>query len=152
MSTAVTSLWPSLEEIGTTKYLTPVAVMRQQAEAISQMTSNILEGQIISEKIAPKRDGESEKLKHTFLLRASALGGLTTTLFSVAHDLARAYPATFQSVYNTQQTFGKNSIKSQNDFQEALREFFHSGSVKEVLQSLIAQSIGPEDTLTTAPF
>lgn len=60
MNNNIESLWPTLEEIGTSPYVAPVTILREQASAIRELTHNIIEGQVIQERIL-ERDFESEK-------------------------------------------------------------------------------------------
>lgn len=169
MSTAVVSLWPSLEEIGSADYSAPVVIMRQQAEAISLMTNNLLEGQVVNIPVrrrvsgdnnisttliaatrafSPQYEDDPDKLRYAFYLRASALSGVKVALFNVTHDVAFAYPVIFEGSSKAAVEFNHQEAQSEAEFVLLLRDFFHSEEVITILQSLIAQSIGPNDSLT----
>ena len=165
MSTEVISLWPSLEEIGRASYTAPAVIMRQQAEAISAMTNNLLEGQVesisVSKRISsfdiknvtasmlakPQYEKDPSKLQYVFYLRAPALDGVKVELFRITHSVAMAYPLVFNGTHMAHPDFVEAKVENEGDFRYVLRNFFHSEEVIKILQSLIAQSVGPEEAL-----
>lgn len=125
------SLWPEFQNQEASE--TPVAVLRQQAVALTRQTRNILEGYV--------RRTESPKpsiLCFSFEIVAPGLGDYCFELLKVHHELVPTYPVKVD--WNNGERVECDSAES---FKARLREIFNAPSTQKVLQSLYNQSLSP---------
>jgi hypothetical protein len=127
MSSQPNSLWP--EDFGTIAIVPPVVILKEQAGFLSQMTKNIVEGEVRSGK-----DGTGH-FSHSLSLLAPALGGYRYELLRITHDI-RLYPT---DVVYLPGSYGEQAA-SEQELKEILRKRFADDRTKKVLQALIAQS------------
>jgi len=64
----------------------------------------------------------------------------------VTHDVELVYPLKFSGLSKSHERFLLVQVNSEEEFEDILRSFFHSEEVIKVLQSLIAQSGGIDES------
>jgi hypothetical protein len=123
--TQINSLWPT--DFGEVAVLTPVAILRQQGEALGQQTQNIVVGRV-------ETTGDGQFFYQNFYLYCSPLG-YQTHLLQVRHGID-LYPA---EIIVT----GEGSpvtVASSDELKTKLKEVFAHERTKKTIASLIAQS------------
>ena len=131
MADTIPSLWP--EDIKPT-VATPLAILRTQANALSQVTRGILQGRVTSVKA-------EARIEHQLSVLAPALD-YEHQIASVAHGKDLPYPATVcADCYDRiPPATGYRDVSTDDEFKERLREVLTSAEVKSVVSSLIARS------------
>lgn len=147
MASKVDSLWPS-DIAASTKRLSPVAILRQQATLLGQRTKNLVEAEVET-----KGTDFQRKLQHWFYLVAPALDFYKYPLFLVEHSPTRFYPLKIiwdktgaaTSSAKKPPTLAEKvkrefSANSEEAFKAFLKRIFADDQTKRVIQSLIDQS------------
>ncbi len=142
MATEVGNLWPEHIRPG---ILSPLAILRSQAEALTEQTDRVLVGEVVSEEISPR-------MKHTLFVVVPALDSYRYTAVEVAHHHARVYPcfALGPGIGNWRQEFndyltrgvyhpGDFRANNQDEFLNLLEAIFTSTPSVAALQGLIAR-------------
>lgn len=133
MPTASTlDLWPD-DIFGAPAASTPIAVLRQQGEALGARTHNFVHGEVQTSDA-----GDGKQFTHFFFLVAPFLR-YRRALLKVTHAL-QPYPATVLETELTKQpdqNYWSRDVKNEQELQERLREFFNEPRVKEILRSVI---------------
>ena len=115
-------LWP--EDIGDTKIVPPVAILREQATLLGRKTNQLVRARVTTH-------GEGDWLTHTFILSAPAIDyGLQ--LFEIQHTI-ELYPLSF-----TWEGVAKQ-IETPDKFVDHLKVVLGSSSTKRKVHSLLAQ-------------
>ena len=142
MANAIPDLWPEIEQ---STVVPPVAILREQAAALGNKTSHLLEGRVDS-----RTDGAGNFI-HSFYVVAPTLDNYTYNLFSISHG-ADAYPVTV----SRPQRMGPDKhiirlgpdnrplpetliINSEKELLDYLREVLNSDKTKRIVGSLLAQ-------------
>lgn len=130
-TTLVTDLWPT-DLFGAPSTPTPVAVLRQQGEALGARTHNFVLGEVDTES-----NPQGTVFTHKLMLVAPFLRYRKPMLY-VHHDL-QPFPA---EVYEGELTRPQNqeqwrqTVSNEQELQDRLREFFNEPRVKEVLRTV----------------
>jgi hypothetical protein len=153
MASKVGSLWPP-DIAASTKRLSPVAILRQQATLLGQRTKNLVEAEVET-----KAADHQKKLQHWFYLVAPALDFYKYPLFRVEHSPTQFYPlmirfnvgaetstkgdrsSKFEGITSREQVMMLR-VKSEAEFTAHLKTIFAADETKKVIQSLIDQSVG----------
>ena len=146
------SLWP--ETVAATKITTPLSILREQGDILGKITSNILEGEVISatdENPSPRSDTDLLELLemssakqeatrepnpvfyHSFYIKVPSLGNYRYKLFYV-HHLITLYPA---SIVVDGQTL---KCADETEFKSHLRAVLSAKQTTDILAALINQS------------
>ncbi|MDQ6827791.1 MAG: hypothetical protein M3081_02885 [Gemmatimonadota bacterium] len=106
----------------------PVAILREQASILGDMTDRVLEGEVKT-----RRDGD--ELTLTLEIVAPALDGYRYTVVTAQHSV-EMYPARlFSQVIGTWQ-----SCESPVQFEARLGKILSSEAIKKIIAALLAQS------------
>lgn len=144
MSTTTQDLWP--EDIFTTPSATPIAILRQQGEALGARTHNFVHGEVETNS-----DPNGRAFEHVLYLTAPLLR-YRKKLLSVWQAQPLPYPATVVEgdlTKSKEEQYWSAPVKNEQELQERLREFFNEPRVKEILRSVINMSndvVPAEDT------
>ncbi len=112
--------------------------------AYESASSNLVKPQLKSilgtndfeeEEIIQSENESPDGLRHSFYIKAPALGGYRYRLFSVSHKAISIYPLSI--------SFDGKPSKATNEeeFRTTLRDIFASERTKKVVQALLAQSL-----------
>ncbi len=137
MSNTELDLWP--DDIGHSKLIAPVAILRRQASLLGEKTKNIVKGDVTSHF-----DQQRGAFSYSFLLVAPALDNYRYKLFSIYHKVL-FYPLELYPEIDPDKT-----IENQDELLEALKKEFNSEKTRGVIQSMIAQSEGLTDDAALA--
>ncbi|MEE3717845.1 hypothetical protein V2H45_13975 [Tumidithrix elongata RA019] len=134
VQTNTINLWPE-DLVGVPDTTPPITILRQQATMLSQLTRNILEGEVVSEPFGndPKF---SNSFTHNFYIKAPAIGGYRYKLFYVQHAVSPEYPLRI-----VKDELPELSAQNEEQFYDVLRQIFNSDRTKKVIRSLMAQSV-----------
>jgi hypothetical protein len=126
MTNSTRNLWPT--DIVVSKRRAPVALLREQANFLSDTTLHLVEGRVNS------KASDKNQFWHDFYLVAPALDRYQFRLFTIEHD-TDFYPLKLLSEE------GQSVVaKSEEDFTTQLADLFASEKTKKVIHALIAQS------------
>src|SRR5262245_10540273 len=121
MVSTIPDLWPA--DFGSVA-LSPVAILREQAELLTRKTEGAVRGQV-----RPGSGGEGQFI-HTFLATVPQLDGYTYELFSVQHGIP-FYPVTLATSPTNE---GRRTANSHEAFLEALKQVLHSPETVSVIK------------------
>jgi hypothetical protein len=124
----VKSLWP--ESALSVNVRTPVAVLREQARALTDITKGILVGDVSSSESASKKT-----VLHNLDVIAPALGGFRRRLVTLSHHSDQVYPVSLSA-----DMYIAESSPDTASLENTLALLFGSKGVISMLTSLIAQS------------
>lgn len=140
MSNEVTGYWPDDFNI---KVLSPLAVLRIQANDLSVKTHGLLEAEVVS-AVGPKL------VSHELQLVAPALGGERRTVLTVKHGPNEPYPATLEAAVFTptdeemhdlgENEDGRPVASTMQEFNDLVKRVIQSRQVRATAQSLLARS------------
>lgn len=126
MSGTIPNLWPEFN----VDVLTPVAILRTQAELLSKNTRGILVGEVETE--------EAEgRVQHRLVVVAPAYNSYRHTLLTVSHDDALPYPVLVKAL----------SLLVRTDFDEG--EVYPEAADDEELIKLVGRALRSDDTRST---
>jgi hypothetical protein len=126
MADVMQNLWPT--DFEEPPVLTPVAILRQQGQALGQRTQNIVVGRVKTYTIP-------QGFRQTFELWCAPLGYATEFLW-VDHGID-LYPATIHVPGQEGQPMGAGNP---DELGEKLKQVFASARSKKIIGSLLAQS------------
>ncbi len=137
----VTSLWPKDIQIKTAK--APVAVLREQAKALGEMTNYSIHGEVIPHPI------EEGTFFYTFNIACPSLGNYRYSLLSIQHDI-NLYPVQittsediYQEIQNNKEidstSYKEIFASSEDELLIILETIFKSEKTKHVIASLLSQ-------------
>jgi hypothetical protein len=126
MANAIGNLWPTDIAVATRR--APVAILRQQANFLSDTTLHLVEGRVKSNA------SDNNQFLHHFYLVAPALDRYQFLLFTIEHD-TDFYPIKICSEK------GHTAVaNSEEEFTTQLADLFSFEETKKVIHALIAQS------------
>lgn len=135
MSSKIPNLWPT--EAVSFETLSPVAILRVQAENLTRMTHGLLQGEVLTTNVSQKT------VRHHLEIVAPALNGYRHQLLTVKHDKNLVYPVSFV----TDEPAGDDELHAfsstaytEEEFIKLLTGALQSGYVLSVINSLIARS------------
>ena len=140
MANKIPNLWPSAVSVET---LPPVAILRVQAQNLTQMTHGLLQGEVIS------ADGDPEAVRHHLDVVAPGFNGYRFRILTVQHGSDLVYPVSLihPAAFSTEEIDEyenpytiRPTAYSEDEFIQILKDVFQSGHVLSVINSLIAQS------------
>ena len=138
MTSPLQSLWP--DDVEQAEVLTPLAILQFQAAELEKKTNGRLRADIET------RQAE-KSIAYNFDIIAPLLHGYRNRLFRVAHSRDLVYPA---YVYSKEfDEFDEDPYRiasTQDEFADAVEVVLHSDNTKSVIQSLLAQSMGKEQS------
>ncbi|MBP3956816.1 hypothetical protein J8F10_16200 [Gemmata sp. G18] len=142
MPTIVPDLWPA--DIFTMPSSTPIAVLRQQGEALGAHTHNFVHGEV---ETTSTLDGK--QFAHTLYLSAPLLR-YRKPLIRVDQPQPQPYPATIVETDLTKQhdkNYWSSPVRDEQELQDRLREFFNELRVKEILRAVfnLSNDVAPPD-------
>ena len=163
MAGRIPNLWPT--ETVSVSTLSPLAILRTQAENLTELTQGLLIGEVTTD------DRQEKGVYHHFDMIAPALDGYRHRILTVKHDPSMLYPVSYsvakrQSLVappaKTKVASGISSgvtlstfsdmlaaahpeaigpvVNTEAEFIQVLKEAFSSGYVLSVINSLIARS------------
>lgn len=144
MPTQTPDLWPADIFAPAAPVATPVAVLRQQGDALGARTHNFVRGDVETVSASGK------SFEYTLYLSAPLLR-YHQALVRVQQPQLEPYPATVVETDLTKQPsagrYWTAEVSNEHDLQDRLREFFNEPRVKEILRSLInlSNDISPPD-------
>ena len=115
-------LWP--ENIGESKLVTPLAVLKEQAALLGTKTQQLVTGEVTTET-------SGNLFVHHFSLVAPTLR-YRYELFRVTHGIS-FYPLNVVYLNNT------HAMKSEAEFKDKLKEIFSATHTVTTVQSILAQ-------------
>lgn len=131
MQDVIPDLWP--DEIAKTDILTPLAILRIQANHLQVKTRGLIQAEVRT-----LTDKSKERDIYHFDLVAPALDGYTIRLFKADHKTLLVYPIEFQWPHFDN---GDDvSASSPDEVYRILQRIFRSDETKSMVMSLIAQS------------
>src|ERR1700757_1172312 len=116
-------LWPS--NIADTTLVTPVSILKEQAELLGQKTRQLVKGEVGT-------GATGHLFVHAFFLAAPTLG-YRYELFRASHGVS-FYPLNLTYLNNNTQ------IKSEAELKEKLKEIFSAQHTVNTVQSILAMS------------
>jgi hypothetical protein len=122
------NLWPT--DFGTIPQKTPVAILREQAQALGERTGNLVVGRVESEGRGVN------KFRHAFSLYCAPLG-FVVPLFHVVHEIM-LYPVDVYIEGEDPTTHLR--AQTPEELTTRLKEIFFREKTKQIIASLIAQS------------
>ena len=133
MAIQIPNLWP-VKQVQV-DVLTPLAILRAQANNLNQMTHGLLVGKV-------NTIFNARYALHHFDVVVPSLQSYTHRLLSVEHSRKLAYPVSIQAQYcqEPDALIKGCTAHSQDEFIELLGKVLELSSVISVLQSLIARS------------
>jgi hypothetical protein len=135
MATAIPDLWPA--DIFTAPQATPIAVLRQQGEALGARTHNFVHGEL---ETTPRDGGKA--FTHTFHISAPLLR-YRVPLLNVEQRQLQPYPVSVAETDLTKipdQGYWNRVAQNESELQDCLREFFNEPRVKEIVRAVISMS------------
>lgn len=126
MSTPTRDLWP--DDISTAPFVSPVAILREQAAILAEKTKGLLEGDVTTSRV-------SDRFDHHFYIVAPALDNYRYKLLTVRHGNLDMYPAAIQYHPDTI----VHSAQTQEQFVELLGTLLAREETKRVVHALLAQ-------------
>lgn len=121
------NLWP--EDFGTLTLETPVGMLREQATALGQRTSNIVVGRVLSESVG------SGRFRHLFALYCAPLN-YHAPFLAVEHEID-LYPVSLQVEGESGPPL---QAATSEELAAKLKEIFSRPRTKQLVASLITQS------------
>ncbi len=123
------NLWPqfSLDELPRT----PKIILNEQAEFLAEGTKNLLTAKI---KVRPS-PFVFDEVDYDFEIVAPNLGGYKYQLLKISQSTLSMYPCRLEVEGNF------HEIESEQKLLEKLKDIFNSEKIKNIIKSLIAQSI-----------
>jgi hypothetical protein len=121
------NLWGNVSLADTVK--PPVAILREQAALLGNLTNNVLEGHVRTERIA-------DRIINYLDIVAPALEYYTFTVLEIRHHGIEFYPLTVVPSMDGKPT----DCKDEMEFIAKLEEALSSQAVHKVIESLLAQS------------
>lgn len=129
MTQKIQSLWSP--DINATA-MTPLTILKGQAEALALQTGGVLLAEISSEQI------EEGRIALSFDLVAPALRGSRHRIMRVFHSNDLPYPADVEAeVFDK---IGYETASSEPEFTRVVKAVFNSSHVLSVAQSLVARA------------
>lgn len=122
------SLWP--KDFGKVDVKTPVSILREQANALGESTSNVVVGRVFA------GTGPKDYFRHVFEIACPPLG-YRSALLLIDHKVDM-YPVTIH--VETDGVAKLITADTPGAFMDALRTVFNSDSTRRLIASLIAQS------------
>jgi len=122
------NLWGNFEDLENIR--TPLAILREQGELLTASTNGVLEGRISSNK-----DLYGKGFLVTLFIVAPTLNEYSREVLRVTHPLT-FYPLRVTSDF----TDSPIQCETEEDFIRGLEGILSSGKVRNIIQSLIAQS------------
>ena len=141
MATAIPDLWSDDIDVSV---LTPIAILRKQADLLRQKTKGILEVDVTM------LTSDKNKVLIHFDIVAPALASYRHRLLEVTHKREFAYPAFVAAVCFEHLGFQTRQADTEEEFMVIVSDVFRSGETRSVLQSLIARS-NEETQSSTGP-
>ena len=144
----IPNLWPA--ETVSVETISPLAILRIQADNLTRMTQGLLEGDVVTSSYAVQ-------VQHSFDVVAPALNGYRHRILTVMHDKSLIYPVFFSTgEVEEEADIQVSSIAlgaySEVEFLKMLSNALQSGYVLSVVNSLIARSNEAlAETVATAP-
>ena len=120
------SLWPA--EFGKSSVNPPLAILREQANALPKITHGVIEGRISS-------SASSGGFRHQFYLVVPTLDDYAYELFYVHHPIT-LYPASLSA----QSGPGIVECKDESTFVTLLEKVLTSEHTKKIIAALLAQA------------
>ena len=124
-----TSYWGDIS-LPTERPKTPLTILREQAEALSQATKGVLLGEVVSLE-------HSDKLGGTLRIVAPFLGGYSLDIILVRYDIY-GYPVEVTNWLRNRQV----QANSVTDYQLILQNIISSEEVRKAVAALLEQSAG----------
>lgn len=120
-------LWP--DDIGHADGVTPVTILREQANALAKRTNYILQGVVDTRT-------RGSRIYHTFYISVPALENYQYEVLTVVHDVI-FYPV---DINCSDVGFYGRTAKNEDEFKQALKTVFSSDKLKKVIGALMAQA------------
>jgi hypothetical protein len=123
-------LWP--DDIGDSKLVSPVEILRAQAEGLAEKTGGLVQAEVSTQAI------NEEMFHNAFVLLVPALGDYRYELLEVRHRVS-FYPLDVlpRAGHNLDNYMG---LESERRFTDALKSLFGKPEVKSLIHSLVAQA------------
>jgi hypothetical protein len=137
MPDEVTSYWPDDFDV---KVLSPLAILRIQASALSAKTGGLLDAEVVTATSA-------KTASHELQLIAPALGGERRTVLTVTHAVNEPYPARLAAAvfepdvdsYDPNED-PRPEASTVQEFKDLVKQVLQSKQVRATMQSLLARS------------
>lgn len=144
MPSEIPSLWSNLIKPG---ILSPLAILKSQAEALKEQTNGILVPEVNSEDYL-------SRIKHTLIIVVPALDGFRYSALEVAHHKERPYPvytlgpgaSHYRDEFNNYIQQGARGValerlsaENEDDFIKLLSRMLQDPTLVGTLQGLIAR-------------
>jgi len=133
------NLWPDVES---ESVLTPVAILREQADLLGQKTKNVVTARVTGGQASLYGVMTSKGFVYTLSLVAPALDNYAYDILRVRHGM-QIYPVQVSDLVRNKEL----QAATEEEFLAALGEVLGSPEVKNVIQVLLSQS----DALEPAP-
>jgi hypothetical protein len=131
-----TNFWP--DNLTNTELPTaPLVVLKRAAAELGQLTKNLLEGRVVSQRIVDD-DLKPAGVSHSFYVVAPTLDNYTVQLFEARHgDLL--YPVSLSGSPIRSMGLKYKSAKDEAELTELVRKLLGSEHVRKVVAGLLAQ-------------
>ena len=118
--------------------LPPITILKEQAALLGLKLRNLIEADVETGTTDYQR-----YLRHTLFLIAPVLNFYRYKLLDVEHLATQMYPATIKvSLDDTANTHSEIKAENEDEFKTALKDVFASAQTKNVIENLLAQSLG----------
>lgn len=120
------SFWAPLPDVESIR--TPLAIMNEQAVALSELTNRLLEGAVVQSSNNPGN------IAATLQIIAPSLNGFRVSMVSISHGI-QLYPL----VLIDHMTSAQVSVPSEEVFNQELKEILGSEKTRQIIASLLVQ-------------
>lgn len=141
------SLWP--DDIGIQQAKAPVAILREQASILGNLTKNLVQGEIYGDNL------EDDRFGYEFFITSPPLGNYQYKLLAIYHDIS-LYPVkisveraiqkeletNFKLITLVNEGGGYDYIlaETEEEFMEALKLIFRAKKTVQVITALLSQA------------
>ncbi len=122
------NLWGSLDDFK--KIKTPLSIVREQGELLTQATQGVLRGLV-------RIDSEAGNFRFSLSIIAMQLNQYKYELFKVRHGI-KIYPVLVQNLIKGTKTWRK--CDNETSFLATIKSILSSSETRRVLESLLSQS------------
>ena len=122
------NLWGSLD--GFKKIKTPLSIVREQGELLTQATQGILEGYV-------KIESQAENIRFSFSIIATRLNQYRYEVLKVSHPVT-IYPVVVLNTVERKRSW--EECLSEEIFLSKIKSILSSSEMRRVIESLLSQS------------
>ena len=139
MAVEIPDLWPAYVA---DQIVTPLAILRIQAEKLRVRSNGILEAEVQSSVVRNNHPSPPSQVKHRFLINAPAIA-YQHELLTCSHEIAVVYPVKIESIHlflNESTDPDWTSANNQAELLYQIGNLLNSPSARSAIESMIARS------------